>query len=364
MKTWIFICGSAEPGADGVGDYCRILAVALYAKGIRVVICAINDKHSRQEIVHEVTPFGSVLRLASALSWEKRFAQLAALLKEHRPVLCSLQYVPYAFNNLGVPWRLVSGLKKLVKYTAVPWHMMMHETWIGFSEISPIKHRIVGLIQKLILLQLVGALRPVTIHTSNVLYQNLLADAGLCAERLPLFSNMQISETELPWIACELAALGMEQAARSDWLVVGQFGSVYPSYPLEAHLAVIRVDAEARGKRLMVLGMGGGVGTGLDWEQRVGQALPSALVRHWGRQSDSRISAFLQQLDLGLVATPRQFVGKSSSAAAFHLHGVPIDIGYEVNIPDFHERWGRGISYTDLFRPVDKIAEELLVLFS
>ena len=40
----VFICGSAQPGKDGVGDYVRLLALSLLKMGHQAAIVAYNDK--------------------------------------------------------------------------------------------------------------------------------------------------------------------------------------------------------------------------------------------------------------------------------------------------------------------------------
>ena len=44
-----FLCGSLEPGFDGVGDYVRMLASEVIVQGHQAVIVAINDTHLKKE---------------------------------------------------------------------------------------------------------------------------------------------------------------------------------------------------------------------------------------------------------------------------------------------------------------------------
>jgi hypothetical protein len=42
----LFICGSLEPGRDGVGDYCRRLAGEFLRTGIDTQILSLCDQHA------------------------------------------------------------------------------------------------------------------------------------------------------------------------------------------------------------------------------------------------------------------------------------------------------------------------------
>jgi hypothetical protein len=45
----IFLCGSLEPGCDGVGDYTRRLAGELIKQGHHIAAVALNDQYLQEE---------------------------------------------------------------------------------------------------------------------------------------------------------------------------------------------------------------------------------------------------------------------------------------------------------------------------
>ena len=47
----VFLCGSLEPGRDGVGDYTRMLAAEIIRKGHNAAIVALADKYSLEPFI-------------------------------------------------------------------------------------------------------------------------------------------------------------------------------------------------------------------------------------------------------------------------------------------------------------------------
>ena len=356
----LFICGSVELGADGVGDYTRELAKELARHGWAVRICAVCDRHCGEiQLTREA--FSSdvgILRLPFATDWSTRAEELRAWLAGWSPDVVSLQYVPYSFSARGLPWGFHRWLRSNLKPN-VRWHIMFHELWVGVTRKSPWRHRLIGAFQKKIAQNLVRGLDSVICHTSNVLYTVILSRAGIKADRLPLFGSICIDNSEKKWMSAELAKLGVYEGNRDQWWIVGLFGSCYPDYPLERQATEALGDAAAQSRKLLLIGIGGGVGTGAGWEAKVQAAVPSAVVCHFGRQSAARISAFLSVLNYGLSASPREFLGKSSAAAALHSHGVPLDDRYYADLPEYRDCWRGGVPDSDLFWSVERVANQM-----
>ena len=74
----LFLCGSFEPGQDGVGDYTRMLATELIQLGHQVSVIALNDQHINETVDSIQVINGNslpVLRLPHNLSGKKRFSR-------------------------------------------------------------------------------------------------------------------------------------------------------------------------------------------------------------------------------------------------------------------------------------------------
>ena len=100
----LFICGSLEPGKDGVGDYTRRLAGELIKQNTVIEIISLNDKYIKQ--IWEGTQEDGVqripvLRLPASCPWDKRLQKAKERIDSFEPEWLSLQYVAFAFNNKG-----------------------------------------------------------------------------------------------------------------------------------------------------------------------------------------------------------------------------------------------------------------------
>ena len=123
----LFLCGSAEPGKDGVGDYTRRLCGELIRIGHQAQILSLFDKHSDTFISQiQVIENTDVLvnRIPIKLPYSKRLSFTNEIIQKFTPDWISLQYVPHSFNLKGLPFWLISFLKKVnIKHK---WHVMFH----------------------------------------------------------------------------------------------------------------------------------------------------------------------------------------------------------------------------------------------
>lgn len=111
----LFICGSAEIGNDGVGDYTRRLCGKLIRSGHQAQILSLCDHQavsftSEIQVVEDIAV--TVHRIPIAAPNKERLIWLQHILREFEPDWISLQYVPYSFNPKGLPFWLPSYLKK------------------------------------------------------------------------------------------------------------------------------------------------------------------------------------------------------------------------------------------------------------
>lgn len=152
-----------------------------------------------------------------------------------------------------------------------------------------------------------------------------------------------------------LADICYQSVNRSKIFIAGMFGNYFEGYPLEERVQALAVSAKKGGRELIVLGIGGVTGGSEIWEAKLRVACPSVRVSHYGRQSAARVSAFISCLDIGLVASPREVMGKSSAAATIWGHGVRLDDGYELKFSEFAGRW-RLAPVQSLFSSLEDVA--------
>ena len=311
----VFLCGSLEPGRDGVGDYVRQLALELRHQGQQVAAIALNDQHTSEEIVLNSSLAGDklpMLRLPACWAAHRRFQRAHQWLTEFQPAWVSLQFVPYAFHSKGLPIALGRRLTRLIQGRQV--HLMMHEGWVGASTEIGLKGKLMSYLQKMVINHLIIHLRPTVIHTHLPIYRNRLQLLGWPVLPLPLFSNIPV-----------LLQLSLE--ADPEFFRIGIFSQAETRGPFidfltdfTAHLGQLHPRCQ-----IQVLLIGGeptkmcALGATLE-----GITSLRGQVRHTGFLEPAQLSIALQSCQLGLTPVPRNGLGKSGSVAAFLAHSIPV----------------------------------------
>lgn len=294
-----FLCGCAEPGKDGVGDYTALLAAECERRGNATLRIALNDSY-----VTEARETSATLRLGAASGWPGRFERARDAVERFGADTVSLQWVPYAFHPKGIPRGIEKGLARITGGRTT--HVMCHEIWIGAELKASLARRLAGAAQRAVLKRILRSLRPAIVDTSNPAYAALLAAAGIEAGVLPLFGSIPIAA----------AATARDPAVAR----FGMFGELHPEWPPEPLFGTLR----ELGKRVEIahigrIGRGEALWCGI--ERRYGSEF--GFKRH-GEQSPARISQFLMNMDFGIATTPLALLGKSGTAAAMLEHGLPV----------------------------------------
>ena len=355
-----FICGSLEPGRDGVGDYTRLLAAECIRQGHECRLVALNDWGSGGDEMQESNGVQvACLRCPSSLPWKERFEQALEVLQAFDPDCVSLQFVPYGFHPKGIAWCLTGDLKALIG--GRPLQIMFHELWIGFGAAAPLKQRLVGALQRLCIFRMIRALKPRVVHTSNATYAGLLKRGGVTAMELPLFGNIPVQDIgPAPALPAQLVEAGIPSgsAERNGWWLVLFFGTLHHEWQPQPLTGILLRAAKRAGKRICMVSAGrlGAFGEGL-WEKMRRESGDEIVFVKCGEQSCEQISTLLHIADFGVAVTPWEFMGKSGSAAAMLDHGLPI----------LFTREGAGVSAKGgpladpLFHRCDDALEEKLI---
>ena len=316
----VFLCGSLEPGRDGVGDYVRSLITEMLIQGCKTAAIALNDKHIIEEKSNELLPSfnGSHLyRLPSAWSDVKRFKRAKQLIDELDPTWLSLQFVPFSFHVRGLSFDLHKRLYHLGKGRS--WHLMMHELWVGMDYDSPLKLVLWGKVQKCLIKALIKQLKPIVLHTQTPLYQAQLTDLGFCSQLLPLFSN-------IPNLNSYSNTHNLEDSPhllrikRDISLIV--FGSIHPGAPINEFADDAAKYAKNYGVNVTLTTIGRCGPEEKRWARI--WAEKGLIISSLGEQHPSCISEILLKATIGVVTTPAALIGKSGTAAAMHEHGLPV----------------------------------------
>jgi hypothetical protein len=340
MLKIAFLCGSLEHGADGVGDYAFRLAEALRIHGADCICIALNDRYVKcqNNQFHSSCSASGVkcYRISAKMPWIQRKKLLRKLVASWRPDWISLQYVPYAFDNKGLPWRLLPLLRSL--QPLAKWHVMAHELWVEPSE--GLKNRFIAAAQKNILRLLLHAIHPSLIHTTNSYYLHWLSTIGRSASILPLFSNIPV-----------VLHQRRNHASEHSWVLVF-FGGIHGEWnplPFFQALEAEAINANVSSVSVVSIGNAGAYGKHL-WTQ-----LP-AMMPVWmtfdllGALPASEISRHLVAADWGVTSTPTHLLGKSGSVAAMLAHHLLVIVP---RVEKAYGPWHEALMADQRFIPLD-----------
>lgn len=307
----VFICGSLEPGRDGVGDYVRRLAIEMIRNGHEVAAIALNDRYVSYPFNGYQAAEGlklPVFRVSATHGKGTQIKEALRWLNDINPQFLSLQFVPFSFQSKGLPVMLNHLLSKIGKGRR--WHIMFHELWVGMDVESSKKHIYWGLVQKQLIRLLVKNLKPVLVHTQTKLYQEQLSKIGIPAFYLPLFSNIPVSEQKT-------AAYGEK---REISMVV--FGTIHPGAPVELLVKEASLYSKQKGTLVSLILIGNCGAEQKKWvDAWQSENLP---VKVMGGQPPSKISEILSGSTLGISTTVTALLEKSGSVAAMRAHKLPV----------------------------------------
>lgn len=309
----VFLCGSLEPGKDGVGDYTRRLAGELCRQGHSAFVIALNEKALGGNFVGTQSIDGieiDVLRLSATNSWKQRLPIMKKWTEEKKPDWLSLQYVPFSFHEKGLPWMLGSVLKELGRDKN--WHFMFHELWVGMSDNSGLKQKLWGRAQQYLIRSLVKTIQPQMIHTHVQLYQQLLEKKGIPAQLLPLFGNV-------PKAAEENVPVKRKDATAVSFLL---FGGIHPEAPVEQLAQDAARYQKQTGKNVLLTLIGRNGEESGRWQSVwKKEGLGVAVL---GERDTAMISKEMQKATVGIATTPLLLIEKSGSVATMLEHGLPV----------------------------------------
>ncbi len=309
----LFICGSLQPGADGIGDYTRRIAGELKKKGLKVSIISFFDKQTdiilseSQKVDNTVV---DVLRLPAKTAVKYKLKLAKEWIDMQNPEWVSIQFVLYAFNNRGLPLFFGNELKPLCANRKV--HIMFHELWLGVEKFPILKDRLYGIVQKTIIKSMVQKLQPKVVHSHSALYLKLLQYNKINAIKLNIISNIPIAHEQVSPRA--LMADGVLK-----FLV---FGYISPNAPIEDFVKELKKIAVQRHLKPEFIFSGRNGGSLKDWTSVLDTHQVPYSVR--GVLSVEELSDLMNAVDIGISTTPFLLYEKSGSVAAMFKHGIPV----------------------------------------
>ena len=332
----LFLCGSLQAGRDGVGDYTTRLCEELIRLGHQVAAVALNDHHTSSLRTCNAGAQGKFASLRIPYNWatNDRLEKAKEYIDSFDPQWISLQFVIYAFHSKGLAFGLAKNIERLSN--GRPLHIMFHELWIGFSKVSPLKHKIIGHCQKLIITSITKRLQPLCITTSNILYQLLLKENHIKASVLPLFSNIPLATLDKSFVAEKLNDMSIDEKEIDSWMFTGIFGNLHPDTNLEASIQSQLSFAQSGKKKLAFLSFGRINSDSLTEFQRLEKVFVNRVkFAHFGELATEKVSSLFQILNTGISCTPSHVLGKSGAFAAMRRHDVEVILPKGPTIPEF-----------------------------
>lgn len=306
----VFICGSLEPGKDGVGDYTRRLAAAIIKNGYKATLIALRDKYVAEFVSNFQDTEGTsvpILRLPAKFPTEIILKRCKEYISVFNPDWISLQYVPFSFQDKGLPF----GLSKLVNQITKGYrlHIMFHELWVGMNKEATLKMFCWGYVQKKMVISFFKQVNPLLVHTQTKFYQQQLNKISIVAKLLPLFSNIKVvaQETRIKYKS-------------NIHLIV--FGSIHPGAPIN-DFAKEAAEYCLENNLEIALNFIGRCGNEQERWASVWR-LHGMQATILGEQPEKEISYELSNASIGVANTPYELMDKSGAVAAMKEHGLPI----------------------------------------
>ena len=311
----LFLCGSAEPGRDGVGDYSRRLAAELIRRGIRATVVATHDAGAaavRQEIQDDEGTSLEVVRIPAATPEVDRLNRLQTIVDRFAPQWISLQFVPWSYSRSGIPRSFARTLGRL--RSDAPFEIMFHELWLRNRAAGDLKGRLTGILQRQVVLKLVRDLPAKIVHTHIPINRDELAGRGIPTRALPLFANIGVA-----------AYPESKVSPKPDGTYrVVFFSRLESPPPVQDVLRAVSLWCHKTSLRLEIVLLGGGKAKVSAAAADIKRAVPDASVLAVGYLPADEISGWLSTCDLAISPIPRHSQGKSGTVAAFLEHHLPV----------------------------------------
>jgi len=310
----LFICGSVEPGKDGVGDYTRRLCGELIRSGHQAEILSICDLlitvfTSDNQEVEEIKVIAN--RIPITVSNNERYILAQTTINNFEPNWISLQYVPYSFNPKGLPFWVPFFLTKLKGNHK--WHIMFHELWIGMDSRATFKDKCIGFIQKRLVEKILKDRKHAVVNTQTNLYKSKIAALNRNSQLLPLFSNI-VATSYVP----------LEKIKDEVELKFCIFGGIHYGAPVGKFIGELKqVLTTIEEKRKLDFVFVGNCGAAIEEWKKV-LLVNGINFEISGFVSDKKISEILSSCQFGISTTPYILNQKSGSLTTLFDHQLPV----------------------------------------
>ena len=311
----LIICGSIEPGKDGVGDYTRILSNELYRLGMTVRLIALYDKYVSNVTVEPKLNGGNdfvAVRIPVKLSVNKKIDVFRQELREFQPDFISIQFVPFSFNEKGVVAELVYLFSR-IKRRPYKWSITFHELWINEQDNTKIKIFLWAKAQRFFIKVFVRLLDNPVLITTNELYASRFGSKHVNV--LSLFGNIKIFSRPDNKL----------QYKEDSVLRVLLFGSLTTNFEeFKQQLPLVKSIKDKFFSSVTFLFVGRQVSSVEIYEKIIHSVLPDAVIEIKGQLPEEKLSITIQSVDIAISRAGADLANKSGSTIAILEHGIPV----------------------------------------
>ncbi len=343
MKV-IFICGSLEPGKDGVGDYTRRLAGELIRKDHSAEIIALEDLYVREIIKENQKDTDTIiptLRLPARTPLVERKNIARQYIEEFHPEFLSLQYVPYSFNKKGVPVFLANKLSSWA-FTDIKWHIMFHELWIDTPQ-NLVQFGI-SILQRHIVKKMVSTLSPVSVSVTIPYNQRRLKKMEIQTEIIELFGNIPNS-----------SKVTMSNNYLSDRVSILYFGTAPRDKFADLIINKLEEFCSTTSYKISLVLVSGQSATKEQFKEKIKNRLSrfDFELDDLGFAESEVISDLFKRCNVGIARSEAYLIGKSGAAIAMLEHGLPIWMPKLDKASDLEIYFRKDLIFSDLKKAVD-----------
>ena len=301
-KHFLFVTNLLPPACDGVGDHTFFIAKALHRAGHTVSILT-----RQQPIDESITVFARVFRVEAWMGKLYKEKILGCIVTA-KPDWVIVQYVPYSFDRIGLPFFL-PGLVQQIGKLGIPVAVWFHEIAIRYQ--FSFKYAAIAFGQRWIAHHL--ASRAKSVITSIDLYAGMLWRHRKKLALIPSGANLDLE-------GCSRATtrfIREEIAPGTDQLIV-----VFGKRDIRFFLTVFwQLQSEFPRLGLLLIGD--------HFREQLSDPLPSGIFVH-SYVPAQNLCSLLSLADIGFLPDPVNEKGqggtsnKSGSLAALFAAGLPV----------------------------------------
>lgn len=306
-KQILVIAPNFELEKCGISDYINVFREeALINFSHQVFILALSDKY-----VNKVVHGEFYMRIPAGYSPNSKILLLKDLLQknEYQQVYFNLEL--YGYQSKGIPFYLLKCVSLLQHAGHI--RIIVHEIWLQPSLVFNIKKKLLGIIQKWIMIRILKNNSIQKIFVNAELFQNILAKNSINTELVSVFNNFPLLtpfEKNEPSATIKLILFGSIVEKIQIPQLTSFFSTLIKLNP--DHTFCIHHIGIYRGYTSL-------------WEKFVASIKNFGI--HYvqdGIMSPEGIDRNLMSAHVGLTTYRSDLMGKSGAVAAYFARGLPV----------------------------------------